>query len=328
MIYLHCGWPKTGTTSLQAALAKHRDLLAAAGICYPRRIAQRERDAHHDVVEALTSSLAGRGAALDELFELLARYRDENLVLSSEFVTMWLMGPDEKCDLFLRFIQRAQQLAPVACSWTLRRFDDLIHSGYVHQLADAPQAPPLPTQFADGARQARLFSAMCKIEVALKGGSTYVKYDPDGRHNAELMRSFGLPDRIVATVERELRSARRLNVSRTRKQLAAVVNADRLSASSGAPLDRRAMLKAFDRGEFRFDDDGPCELLGRDGRQTIRRLALKIAGERGFAPYVDFFEGDEPEGCPAPAGLDPDVMSDPDLARLAAHFREPISAPA
>lgn len=37
MLYLHCGWPRTGTTSLQAALFEHKDELAAGGTVYPDR---------------------------------------------------------------------------------------------------------------------------------------------------------------------------------------------------------------------------------------------------------------------------------------------------
>ena len=50
-LILHIGWSKSGTSSLQQYLAKHRRDLAADGICYPKTGARRGYG-HHDLAEA------------------------------------------------------------------------------------------------------------------------------------------------------------------------------------------------------------------------------------------------------------------------------------
>jgi hypothetical protein len=130
MIYLHCGWPKTGTTSLQAAIVKHQRGLADTGIAYPDDWRPDGADAHYGLAEVLRA--ARRGDAGFGMFEeWLCEYSGDDVVLSSEGLTNWLLK-EEKFEVLLQFVRAAQSVAPVRCVWTLRRFDAMVHSAFVH----------------------------------------------------------------------------------------------------------------------------------------------------------------------------------------------------
>ena len=83
-VYLHVGLPKTGTTTIQSALADHAGDLADAGILYPRgRHAQRAA-----AFELLGQRVPGHdlpvAGAFDRLLDQIAAHSGDRVVVSEE----------------------------------------------------------------------------------------------------------------------------------------------------------------------------------------------------------------------------------------------------
>ena len=95
MAYLHVGMPKTGTSTLQSFLLRHRDWLAKKGYYVPRSGQNSQTGAHYGLVRALA------GLPLDEsqhgLIEWLGRElhaaSSPNCIISSEALTKILRAP-------------------------------------------------------------------------------------------------------------------------------------------------------------------------------------------------------------------------------------------
>jgi hypothetical protein len=317
VLYLHCGWLKTGTTSLQTALSRHQESLARAGVVYPDDWKGSGTTAHHELADVLGRARRS-DAAFDEFGRWLANHADVDVLLSTESLTNWLQT-DEVREVFLRFIRSAQEVAPVTCVWSLRRFDEVAHSGYMHMtLKGMPSCPP--DEFMACIRPGHWFTGMRQVADAVEGRAVYVKYDSSGTHNTDLLHAVGLPDRVVEAIDSELRVSARVYASRSHKQLAAVVNASELSARSGVPLDKRSLLSAFDRDGFRFEDERPCALVEPAVRRDLHERALADARGCDFTPYLRFFEDEQCGPFPAPTGLGPDALSAEDLGRLVSHL--------
>ena len=88
-LILHIGYPKTGTSSLQWFLHRHRDTFQKQGVCYPLT-GQFTDHAHHQLAFSLGANAArdNSGGASTKLIEALRREIDESeadtVLLSSE----------------------------------------------------------------------------------------------------------------------------------------------------------------------------------------------------------------------------------------------------
>ena len=104
-ILLHAGTHKTGTTTLQAALAGHRDVLAERGVYYPRITdffpvdpAAQAANAHF----ALAAAIAGFGEADRERLAAFTRHLRAvspdftHVVLSAESLYRYMLGSESK----------------------------------------------------------------------------------------------------------------------------------------------------------------------------------------------------------------------------------------
>jgi hypothetical protein len=320
-VHLHMGWPKTGTTTLQAALAEHRPLLRGAGIVYPDRWSRNGDDSHNGLTELLRRSAESAeswGSELSELTGLLAAEADADVLLSSESLTTWLLRED-MCEALLAMVGAVRDVVPVRPVWVLRRLDDMAHSLYA-QLALAGIATESAAEFMERVPAARMFAGMRALDELVGGEAVYVRYRSDGAHNLELLGAFGFPSDVRRAIGAFLRSSPRLNASRTHMQLVAAVNVEELSARSGVELSKRQLLEAFDEEGLRFADDGPCELAGEEARRALRERALRAAREAGFTPYLDFFAHEEARPAAPARDLDPDQLDDEDLRRLLSHL--------
>jgi hypothetical protein len=313
MVYLHCGWPKTGTTSLQAVLARRRDQLMAVGTVYPDRWSRKGDDTHNGLTDLVAASRRS-GAAINEFKSFLEDHSDRDVLLSSESLSVWVGRKDEA---LMSLFMAIQEVTSLRCIWTLRRLDDLLQSLYIQMALGGREMAP-PAEFMSNFN-VKEDEGMRAIERAVTDVS-YVKYEPDGGHNVRLLRAFGLPSDEVGAIGAELSSTPRLNVSRTYKQFVAATNVDVVSARLGFKTSRRALRDAFEREGFQFKDDSPCSLVDGSVREEVHGRMLESSRRSGFDAYVEFFGEDEIQG--SAVSLNPDILSDQDLSRLADHLQQ------
>lgn len=312
MLYLHCGWPRTSTTSLQNALYGHREELAAVGLVYPQEW-MFGGASHHRLIGLLKASRESAGA-FEDLKRFLDDHADEDVVFSVEGFTFWLSS-DETLEALLALLRAAEESMPATCLWTLRRFDEALASFYLLRLALGFSLPPPDQYFRQGRREDALFGGMRAVDDALVGRCVYAEYGPDGAHNRQLLRALGIPDELVAQLEGRMEAEQGLNPSMTRKQATICLNLDLFSARIGVELDREALRKAVYSRALKLEDDGPCELMDDETARAVHERALTASRAVGFDPYVDFY-ADALLGARSPVSLDPSIVTDEDLERL------------
>ena len=132
MLLLHCGWPRTSTTSLQTALYEHRELLARDGIVYPDKWRSSTGLTHHGLAEVLTAAL-GSDVAFDEVEQFLGEHSHQDILFSAEILTQ-VVAHSPKRQALLRLMGIVRRVMPVKLIWTLRRTDDFVNSLFLQRL--------------------------------------------------------------------------------------------------------------------------------------------------------------------------------------------------
>lgn len=261
MMFLHCGWPRTGTSSLQAALFEQRERLAAAGIVYPTQWLHAAGPAHHGLYDMLGARRES-AAAFDELEAFLGAHADRDVLLSAEGLTNWLRAADRR-EALLALLAAAQGVMPVRCVWTLRSIDQALGSLNALGLAAGVSLPPSGQCISDWddprnpfevSGVESLFEGMRIVEEAVAGEVAYVKYSQAGDHNEELLRAFGLPASVRASVGRALERGPRRNV-----------------------------------GLGRFEGDRAYGAMDDERRKAVNEQALAAASSQGITAYAEFF---------------------------------------
>jgi hypothetical protein len=204
-IYLHLGWPKTGTTSLQATLAAQRSLLAGGGLVYPRMWSHNGDDSHNDLADLRRNVPGG----FDDLLAFLAGETAPRMLLSVESFTSWLLR-EESLEALIGLLNSLRETAPVNTIWTLRRIDDMALSLY-EQLSRAGIASVSAERFTEQVPCERIFSGMRTLTDLEGVKPLYLRYDRHGTHNFDLLDRLDLPAEIPKALKSQLRSAARLN---------------------------------------------------------------------------------------------------------------------
>jgi hypothetical protein len=317
VLYLHGGWPKTSTTTLQTVLASCRDELAAEGFIYPDGWMAGWDPVHRGLSELLAASMES-SAALDELVAFLCESDGRRVMFSNENFTVWLV-PEGKRRALVDFLTAVQTVMPTSLVWTLRRYDDFVRSFYyakfTFQTHHQTPAEALQDRFnqhtVDG-----LFSGLRATEEAVQGRVTYLKYEAAGTHNEQLLDAVDLPVVAGASVRRRLRRGPRLNTSISHKGATVLANLAAVSERAGVSLTEREVRRAL-LGGFRFSDGGEAfQLFEAEVRRDIHRHALAAAERHGIASYGDFFADAEIEEDTGPVGLRPEALTDEDVQRL------------
>jgi hypothetical protein len=324
MLYLHCGWPRTSTSCLQAALYEHADHLASMGIVYPDRWTVRKGGTHHGLAQLISASQCSP-VAFNEFRAFLVSNADQDVLLSAEALTGWLR-PRERLTALLHLIRTAREVGLVRCIWTLRRYDEFLASLYLRNMTSAViNAKLSPAEFFVKPRQLDdLFNGMQHVENAVGGEVTYVKYASDGAHHGELLHTLGVPTDLRVEIEWSLKRMPRLNPSPSQKQAIVELHFDSLSARAGIELNRAAVRDLFYRGTFNFEGDQPCELVDDEAKRIVHRRALAAANRTSFSPYVKFFGAAEITRS-SPVSLDPYLVTDDDLRRLSGHLSSKLA---
>lgn len=322
MLYWHLGLKRTGTTSLQTALVVHQERLAEAGIVYPQEWRTQGfagYSTHQGLTEVVAASAEDASPVL-HFREYLSAHADRSVILSSEFVSGWLT--DEKRDAVLRTLSWATEVMPVSCIWTLRRLDDQLNSLCLRRALLGIDLTFPSQEDVSGIVESfsELLAGMRSIEEAV-GRVAYVKYKAAGAHNGEILREMGVPDGLRCLIEGSLECGPRLNPQLTYKGAVALYYRDLLGERAGVALSGPDLQRALFLGEFRFDDDKPCELIGSEVRATLHERALTAARQHRLDAYPAFFENDGIEAGP-PIVLDPDALTDADLEGLVSYLGE------
>ena len=80
------------------------------------------------------------------------------------------------------------------------------------------------------------------------------------------------------------------------------------------------LRSVFFLGEFEFEDDGPCEMVGDLVRRALHEGALEAARAHGAVEYLRFYTGAEIDaGTPTP--LDVRILTAEDVKRLASYLQ-------
>jgi hypothetical protein len=309
MLYLHCGWMKTGTTSLRSALAEHRDALADAGMVFAQQWRSLTRDLSNSSAET----------AIVRFRSFLEGHSGEDVLCSNEWLTR-LVWEEQSRESFEQLLAVAEEVMPVRCVWTLRRFDELIISVYLWLLRRAD--PPLPVQELHsfpGVEETII--GMRKLEDGVAASMEYLAYDSGGGHTRPLLCALGVPASLRQEIERKMTTSPRRNTAIGLRQAVALLNAEALSARSGAPFDRARLQMAFNVEGFRFESDAPCRLADAHTREVLHGRALKAARECEFEPYIRFFADAPIPLDQPPHDLGMEAIDDRNLACLVDHLR-------
>jgi hypothetical protein len=314
MLYMHCGWPRTGSSSFQAVLTGHRDQLAEVGVDYPDRWRLRNSDAHYGITETLESVAVEDIGAVEGFLDYLRSAAARKVLISNESISHWLVAG--KRESLIELLLAAQEVTTVTCLWALRRADRWAGSMYLHRIDTGHPVPAPDTYFRECAAMVPdIIAGQREVEQALNGNQIYCRYEDSGAHYGELLRAVGVADSVRVDIETDLRVGPRRNRGPSQKATAALLHADALSARAGVDLTVERLRGVFRSGDFEFDDDMPCELVDVEVAQAVHRRALEAAGEAGFKPYVEFFGAEAVEPS-TPVALEPEALTDEDLSRL------------
>ncbi|HEU5142043.1 MAG TPA: hypothetical protein VFU04_02685 [Solirubrobacterales bacterium] len=323
-LYLHCGWPRTGTTTIQALFTRHRAALAEAGIAYPLDWQMTGRDEAMGVVNqnglARLLEPADGTQIADELRRTGEAHRGEAVLMSSEELITWRASRGSRRPL-KGLLASLQELAPLTCVATIRRVDDFLSSFYLHHmLGERPLLGPQHYFQQMRAYMDRLMTAMGELEADSEE-CVHIRYKQSGAHQEDILRVVDIPAGLREQMVAELRRKPRLNARLSKKTVAVLLHREAIAARADMPIPSEALRRMHWAGELNFGDDGPCELLGPDLRRSLHDEALEAARRAGFHAYVEFFGNDE-ISAPEASAPEPELLLDEDVDYLVDRLAE------
>lgn len=283
-LYLHIGYPKTGTSSIQVFLRDNPEALSALGYYVPQ-VGQGKAGGHHTLVRTLVGLPVAphQAVAESDIRRELAAAGDKSVLISSEMLTAILANPKHASTLFGKF--RAAGLNVILLVYA-RNQTQWINSSY--------------SQSIKSFRLNGDFASFLDSVLTHQPGYTYNKWlEIAPRHDAELRvrpfskevrdggvvedycRTIGIPASTLAPFPRVNESAGPLMVETARRLMAWVPGgAEALtfmqSTRSKLALDRQIQL-------MRIQDGSYC---GLDEATAARVEALFLPENDRFATAV------------------------------------------
>jgi hypothetical protein len=333
MLYLHGGFPGTGTTSLQAALFRRRELFARSGIVFPDRWRNNHALTHHGLAAMLDTSLKSEDS-LDDFKRYLTKHADQDLLFSAEALTFSLAGSETRPEL-MKLLSISERTMPVRIVFTLRGFDEFLNSQYLRVLRKRVRSPGF-VNFMEKAKARhaqqktsglgagphlwdQIFAGLRQLEQGRDESVSYIKYEFSGDHNEKLLGAIGLDGGLAQGIRDELRGSRR-NPRLSHKQTVVLIDLEAISARADVDFDRMKVLDAFQSGKLKFEGDTPCWVLDQELRRQVHESALESADALGVTAYVDFFS-DRRLSNPHPECWDASLLTDADVERMVTFFR-------
>jgi hypothetical protein len=325
LLYLHCGWPRTGTTSLQRALHESRAELAQAGILYPERwqTAAEENDfGHHGLVDFLTEN-SDTEQAISDFYRYLGS-RQHPVLLSTESISNWLER--KRLPALMRWLGLVRGVTNLRCLWTLRRMDELFASIYLHELRGGLDQQP--QEYFRNRLEIGWIEEIVYGMAQLRGSSNWATvctaYQPDGKHLGQLLSAVAVPETLRNRILKLVKQGPRWGVRLTHKAALTLLHRDALSKRAGVEISWTAVVEALRDGELVFNHDSQLEVVDPAIRRQVHCDALDACRKHYFQPYIDFYENDETPDMPA-SSMEVDVLTEDDIESISAAV-EPTAA--
>jgi hypothetical protein len=297
--------PRTGTSSIQQALSDGTGLPAGASCEYPRAWRADWAPAHHP----LAAEVLERGASGPLVAELLSGLGSgaATTVVSSEELTNGLHS--DHFEALCEFIAAASVVAKVRFVLAVRRFDQLVASGYRKELELGDPGPAGNYAWHRFPWIEDVFANLARLRDTPEPVSPVLVTYLEGEEAAgPVLRAMGIePVSLPRT---------RLNASLGLK--ACVLLASLEDLAGGA--DRGDLVAAMRSGELALARERRdfC-VLGAELRRDLHAHALESAQRHGHREYVDAFARAVPDAGPR-VELDPSLLSEEDLAALERHL--------
>lgn len=285
---IHLGMPKTGTSSLQRALAGARERLAQAGILYPAGFGPRPGLAHHYIPQDLTAGADSPKQSEREFLGFLRVNKEKRVLISSEAFTNCLSPA--RLGRLVDFVSECAASHKVRCVIALRRIDAFMESMYLHSL----KAGEIRETFSDYAERRRLWSAeLVRALVELRKSTAvsellFVKYRPGRDYEQEMLRELQVTGNGLDSFDMGSENAR-LGV----KAQSFFGNMEAIEREFDAKFERWRLIRAFEKGEIKLKDDvTEYSVMSVEERAYFHELTLQAARDLAFPQYVDFFENE------------------------------------
>jgi hypothetical protein len=143
-VILHCGLPKTGTTTIQHYLSSAREFLAQHDCCYPVCGTGSDGSAHHNISRDILgeSSFDPARGGVSGILDEIAAQKHSRILISSEGLTHCLF---RNRDGLFQFLSRLkQQCDTLAFLFTFRQFWKITESTFLHDLRQSPIGKLVP----------------------------------------------------------------------------------------------------------------------------------------------------------------------------------------
>jgi hypothetical protein len=174
-LFLHCGFPKTGTSSLQAWLDANEILLYQNGICYPKDERDAEGIAHHRLTNKNSPEVTD---IVDRILDLFKRNQDSNILMSTESLSNLLCVDDNYGEIFFGSLVENLKNKGVDCRliFTIRNISQYLPSITIQNIL-YDKLPYCPSTYASHV----IYSFIKSIKVLLQLCKKY-------NHNVKIFR--------------------------------------------------------------------------------------------------------------------------------------------
>jgi hypothetical protein len=305
MLIIHIGLPETGMLPLQKRLWQHQERLRAAGFIYPERWQTNGVPAHNPLARSIFEAATDDGLRagqlpimLEEFVVWLGTEKRHHVLLSSEMFSHCL-NPRIR-NMFVRFLTRCTDHAPVRLLVWLRRADELAEAMY-------------RTQSAAGTLREKADVVTYPSHIAYWYSTTMASLAQVHDDTPDLTMAFA-PFRSVGALTEQMCGFLSLPsdfldadtpvVGPTMLSFGVQTflhRFDRLKTELQLQCGRAEWAQALARQTIALDLPGSQEdysILSVEQRRILHAATLKSADESSITEYQEFFGKDELSGPP------------------------------